>query len=118
MIPQAIKMRWDNFNLKSHGFQFLRDQILHIMLMVWQAGGLHHFLQKSNQVIAGGIHSIGKKIGIHKFSFFEMIPSIPKNSFAYNRRMSNDLFDHAMHERLKSEAPLAARMRPRSAHIG
>jgi hypothetical protein len=29
--------------------------------------------------------------------------------------MSNDLFDHAMHERLKSEAPLAARMRPRTA---
>ena len=28
--------------------------------------------------------------------------------------MSNDLFDHAMHERLKSEAPLAARMRPRT----
>jgi putative ATPase len=28
--------------------------------------------------------------------------------------MSNDLFDHAMHERMKSEAPLAARMRPRT----
>jgi len=28
--------------------------------------------------------------------------------------MSNDLFDHAMLERLKSEAPLAARMRPRT----
>jgi putative ATPase len=28
--------------------------------------------------------------------------------------MSNDLFDHAMRERLKSEAPLAARMRPRT----
>jgi replication-associated recombination protein RarA len=39
---------------------------------------------------------------------------VPKNSFAYNHRMSNDLFDHAMHERLKSEAPLAARMRPRT----
>jgi putative ATPase len=26
----------------------------------------------------------------------------------------SDLFDHAMHERLKSEAPLAARMRPRT----
>jgi putative ATPase len=25
-----------------------------------------------------------------------------------------DLFDHAMHERMKTEAPLAARMRPRS----
>jgi putative ATPase len=28
--------------------------------------------------------------------------------------MSNDLFDHALRERLKSEAPLAARMRPRT----
>jgi putative ATPase len=28
--------------------------------------------------------------------------------------MSNDLFEHAMNERLKSEAPLAARMRPRT----
>jgi putative ATPase len=28
--------------------------------------------------------------------------------------MSNDLFNHAMHEHLKSEAPLAARMRPRT----
>ncbi|CAG0990480.1 Replication-associated recombination protein A [Anaerolineales bacterium] len=28
--------------------------------------------------------------------------------------MSNDLFDHAMRERMKSEAPLAARMRPRT----
>lgn len=28
--------------------------------------------------------------------------------------MPNDLFDHAMHERMKSEAPLAARMRPRT----
>jgi len=28
--------------------------------------------------------------------------------------MSQDLFDHAMNERLKSEAPLAARMRPRT----
>jgi putative ATPase len=28
--------------------------------------------------------------------------------------MANDLFDHAMHERLKSEAPLAARIRPRT----
>ena len=28
--------------------------------------------------------------------------------------MSNDLFDHAMQERMKSEAPLAARMRPRT----
>jgi putative ATPase len=25
-----------------------------------------------------------------------------------------DLFDHAMHERMKTEAPLAARMRPRT----
>src|SRR5512137_2212669 len=31
----------------------------------------------------------------------------------YNHPMS-DLFDHAMHERMKTEAPLAARMRPRS----
>ena len=31
----------------------------------------------------------------------------------YNARMS-DLFDHAMQERMKSEAPLAARMRPRT----
>jgi putative ATPase len=28
--------------------------------------------------------------------------------------MSNDLFDHAMQERMKTEAPLAARMRPRT----
>ncbi len=28
--------------------------------------------------------------------------------------MSNDLFDHALRERMKSEAPLAARMRPRT----
>ena len=28
--------------------------------------------------------------------------------------MSNDLFDHAMQEHLKSEAPLAAQMRPRT----
>ena len=28
--------------------------------------------------------------------------------------MSEDLFDHAMQERVKNEAPLAARMRPRS----
>ena len=28
--------------------------------------------------------------------------------------MSEGLFDHAMQERLKSEAPLAARMRPRT----
>ncbi|MBC7878028.1 MAG: AAA family ATPase [Anaerolineales bacterium] len=28
--------------------------------------------------------------------------------------MSNDLFDHAMHQRMKTEAPLAARMRPRT----
>jgi putative ATPase len=28
--------------------------------------------------------------------------------------MSDDLFNHAMHEHLKSEAPLAARMRPRT----
>ena len=27
-----------------------------------------------------------------------------------------DLFDHAMHERMKTEAPLAARMRPRTLH--
>ena len=26
----------------------------------------------------------------------------------------SDLFDHAMQERMKSEAPLAARMRPRT----
>ena len=25
-----------------------------------------------------------------------------------------DLFDHALHERMKTEAPLAARMRPRT----
>src|SRR5512137_1257254 len=31
----------------------------------------------------------------------------------YNHPMS-DLFDHAMHERMKTEAPLAARMRPRT----
>jgi len=34
-------------------------------------------------------------------------------SIAYNHLMS-DLFDHAMQERMKSEAPLAARMRPRT----
>lgn len=28
--------------------------------------------------------------------------------------MIMDLFDHAMHDRMKSEAPLAARMRPRT----
>ncbi len=28
--------------------------------------------------------------------------------------MTDDLFDHAMQERMKNEAPLAARMRPRS----
>jgi len=28
--------------------------------------------------------------------------------------MSEDFFDHAMQERMKNEAPLAARMRPRS----
>src|SRR6478672_11056103 len=28
--------------------------------------------------------------------------------------MSDDLFDHAMQERMKNEAPLAARMRPRT----
>jgi len=32
--------------------------------------------------------------------------------------MSNDLFDHAKHERLKSEAPLAARMHSRQAQVG
>ena len=31
----------------------------------------------------------------------------------YNHPMS-DLFDHAMQERMKTEAPLAARMRPRT----
>src|SRR5512137_548793 len=31
----------------------------------------------------------------------------------YNHPMS-DLFDHAMHQRMKDEAPLAARMRPRT----
>lgn len=33
---------------------------------------------------------------------------------AYNHAMTNDLFNHAMVERMKNEAPLAARMRPRS----
>src|SRR5689334_17401156 len=32
----------------------------------------------------------------------------------YNHRMTDDLFDHAMQERMKQEAPLAARMRPRT----
>ena len=32
----------------------------------------------------------------------------------YNHSMSDDLFDHAMQERMKQEAPLAARMRPRT----
>ena len=31
----------------------------------------------------------------------------------YNHNMTDDLFDHAMQERMKNEAPLAARMRPR-----
>ena len=35
------------------------------------------------------------------------------SDFHYNQPMT-DLFDHAMHERMKSEAPLAARMRPRT----
>jgi putative ATPase len=30
------------------------------------------------------------------------------------KRISMDLFDHALHERMKDEAPLAARMRPRT----
>ncbi len=33
--------------------------------------------------------------------------------FAYNHSMS-DLFDHVMQERIKTEAPLTARMRPRT----
>ncbi len=32
----------------------------------------------------------------------------------YNYYMTDDLFDHAMQERMKQEAPLAARMRPRT----
>jgi len=38
---------------------------------------------------------------------------VPQPFLVYNARMT-DLFDHAMQERMKSEAPLAARMRPRT----
>src|SRR5512145_3059478 len=44
---------------------------------------------------------------------FHVIESGGQNLF-YNHDMTDDLFDHAMRERMKQEAPLDARMRPRT----
>src|SRR5689334_24108435 len=51
---------------------------------------------------------------IQSFYFLFQRKSFLITKLFYNHLMTDDLFDHAMQERMKQEAPLAARMRPRT----
>ena len=53
VIFQVIEVRGDDFHFKPQRPQFLRDKVLNIVFMIWQASGLYELLQKGDQFLAG-----------------------------------------------------------------